>query len=92
MSNLIDDKMICLTIDDDIDYTTISFDILSKEITFDLNVCELERPELITYFVKDKRWGSFSEGFWHRLPTNLISYLMNLYKNDLPEGLKFVYG
>lgn len=92
MSVAIDSRIICLEVNDETKYATISFDILSKEIYFDLDMEKLKRPNLITYFIRDKNWGAFAEGVWHHLPMNLISYIASIYSNNLPKGVKFIYG
>ncbi len=87
-------KRVCLDIDSDFNVnSTVSFNILNPEILIDLDIYKLESTgSLITYFVKDKRWGVYSEGFWHMLPENFIhSYLMAMYKNNLPKEINFIY-
>lgn len=94
MSTSLASKQIYLDIDSSFNVnSTVSFNILTKDILIDLDMYELETySSYITYFINDKKWGVYSEGFWHMLPNNFISnYLMQMYENTLPEEIKFRY-
>lgn len=94
MSMSLASKKVCLDIDSDLNVnSTVSLNILEPNILIDLNIYELESTSsMITYFVKDKRWGVYTEGVWHMLPKNFIcTYIMSIYKDNLPKGIKFIY-
>lgn len=95
MSVSLDSNRICLDIDSSITAnSTVSFDILNPNVFYDLDSYEIEsNRSLITYFINQSKWGVFEDGFLHLLPPSFISgYLMKMYKDNLPEGMKFSYG